>query len=212
MSYKEEFIEIFTKLIHRTGADKLLDWLIDHSNFFQDPASTKYHLDRPEGLVEHSINVYKRLKWLCEVESARNPKFRENCPSEETIAIVGLLHDLCKADTYKKSPKNFKNYDVSAVAAADSWQVKHDSGGDFVWDTRMEYVKDDPFPFGHGEKSVYIINQYMKLTEQEAMAIRFHMASWNENEKNDAGRWFEKDTFAFLTHVADECATFVDEV
>lgn len=191
-NYKDEFVQIYNTYIHRDGASELLDYLENSSNFFIDPASTKYHLCAPEELAHHSLNVYKRLKWLCSAESLWRysneiTKHVEELRSSESITICGLLHDLCKADTYE----------------IDSEKSTYD---------KIVYKKNDTFPFGHGEKSVYIINKFMKLTDEEALAIRYHMASWNEWEKNDASRVFEKNTLAFLLHVADEWATFVDEV
>lgn len=209
MNFKEQFINIYTSNIQREGAEDLLKYL-ESSSFFEDPASTRYHLDRPEGLVEHSIDVYNRLHWLCAVESSHNSKFTK--PTEESIAIVGLLHDLCKANTYVKEIKNFKNYDTDAIANAYDAVVRQDSHGEYIWDSKIGYRKEDNFIYGHGEKSVYLISKFMKLTDEEAFAIRYHMASWNEHEKDDASRCFSRYEFAMLTHMADEFATFVDEV
>lgn len=205
----ELFRGIFHENIHREGSDELWDFIESKSNFLNDPASTRYHFDIPHGLILHSIGVYDRLRWLCNVEAEYNKDFTK--PSEESIAIVGLFHDFCKADTYGEERKNFKNYDPGAVACAESWQVKHDSQGDFIWDSKMMYYKKDDFPYGHGEKSVYLLSKFMKLTDEEAFAIRYHMSSWNNEEKDQASATFRKNTFAMLTHMADEFATFVDE-
>lgn len=187
MSYKEEFIEIYTNNISRSGSQELLYFLENQSNFFNDPASTKYHLAKPGGLVEHSVHVYKRMHWLATLEDLWS-SIQDTEPhslGDSSIAIVALLHDLCKADTYTYLLR--PDYDSNS------------------------YKKEDPFPFGHGEKSVYIINKFMQLTDAEALAIRYHMSSWNEGEGNTAGRVYEKNLLAFLLHVADEYATFVDE-
>lgn len=173
-SLVDEFITTYRTHIHRDGAEGFLQRLCIESNFITDPASTKYHLAYPGGLVEHSLNVFHRLKWLCSADPLSSKS-----PSDESIAIVGLLHDVCKADTYYVEDKIYK--------------------------------KKDLFPFGHGEKSVYKILQWMTLTDEEAMAIRYHMGSWNEWEKNDAGEVFKQYPLAFLLHVADEWATFIDE-
>lgn len=203
--------DIYKRYITRPGADKLLDYLVSHSTFFQDPASTRFHLSEPGGLLEHSLNVYYRLRWITTAEHLRDPA-NYHLPSEETIAIVGLFHDLCKADTYIQQPKNFKNYDKVALKSVPQHQWKNDAQGSFFWDTRLEYTKKDPFPYGHGEKSVYLLNKFITLTDEEAMAIRYHMSSWNEWEKNDAGNVFETNKLAFFLHLADEFATFIDEV
>lgn len=206
----EIFRSIFHECIHREGSDKLWEFIETESNFLKDPASSRYHLDVPHGLIIHSINVYHRLQWLCDIESEYNLKF--NRPSDESIAIVGLFHDLCKADTYGTERKNFKNYDEYAISKVESWQVKHDSQGDFILDSKLAYYKQDNFPYGHGEKSVYLLSKFIELTDEEALAIRYHMASWNNEEKDQASASFKINEFAFLTHVADEWATFVDEV
>ncbi len=171
-----EFCAIFKETVQREGAEKLLEWM-RLSGIMSDPASSRHHLAEPGGLCRHSINVYRRLKWLCEAEKARNPGFR--MPEEESMAIVGLLHDLCKVGLYRQGNKGYSVY--------------------------------DEFPFGHGEKSVFLIQKYMDLTEEEALAIRWHMASWNDGEKKTAGDVFEKHELALLLHMADELATFIDE-
>ena len=205
---KDLFIRRFRETITRPGAEDLLAWL-EKSDFFDAPASTRFHLARPGGLVEHSIHVYERLKQLCECEALNNDSFKE--PPPETIAVVGLLHDLCKVGVYIQEPKNQKTYDPQKVAAASSYQVKHDQLGDFIWETVMGYRFEDSLPYGHGEKSVYIISGFMKLTREEAFAIRYHMGPWQDGEKQNAGRAFDLFPLALLTHMADMLATHMDE-
>lgn len=209
---KEAFLEIYQSCIKRPGADKLLEWL-ESSDFFMAPASTKFHLSRPGGLVEHSVHVYERLRELYTNELARNtdgPVILSD-EDEETIAICGLLHDLCKVNIYKKEPKNQKTYDPEKVGRAQKWQVKHDDMGDFIWETVMGYKFDDQLPYGHGEKSVYIISGFMKLSREEAFAIRFHMGAWQDGEKQNAGNAFNMFPLAVMTHVADMQASYLDE-
>lgn len=179
-SLVDEFTTTYKKYIHRDEAEVFLQYLCRCSNFMFDPASTKYHLAYAGGLVEHSLNVFHRLEWLISNDPIG---YVANCvkvPSMESVAIVALLHDVCKADTY---------------------ELQEDG----------TYRKEDKFLFGHGEKSVYLINQWIDLTDEEAMAIRYHMGSWNEWEKQDASKVFQSNILAFLLHVADEYATFVDE-
>lgn len=97
---KDRFVELYQQLITRPGADKLLAWL-ETTDFFEAPASTRFHLSRPGGLVEHSIHVYHRLHdlFVSERQNRENEPFIELSDSEEeTIAICGLLHDICKAN------------------------------------------------------------------------------------------------------------------
>lgn len=185
---KEKFIEIYNTLIHREGADKLLAWL-ERSDFFSAPASTRFHGAYEGGLVDHSVNVFNRLSEL--VEGVQGVKW----PDPETIAIVSLLHDVCKADFYGVEWRNRKN----------------EMG---QWEKYPVYVVDDQLPYGHGEKSVYIISGFMKLTREEAMAIRWHMGFGDVSFKggdHSVGNAFEKYPLAMLLHMADMCASYLDE-
>lgn len=182
---KKDFIEIYTGLIHREGADKLLTWL-ERSDFFTAPASTRFHGAYEGGLCEHSVNVFKRLCDLVDGVSGIEQ------PTVETLAIVSLLHDLCKVNFYTIDFRNKKN----------------EQG---VWERVPFYTIDDQFPFGHGDKSVYIVSSFMKLSREEATAIRFHMGAWQEGEARLAGQAFEKYPLAVLLHEADMLATYLDE-
>ena len=186
---KETFKAEFAK-IKRPGADKLLAWL-ESTDFFTAPASTKYHLARPGGLVEHSVNVRKRLTemYIAEYFEGMTPE------KAESLAIVGLLHDVCKADFYSMEFRNRKN--------------EHGS-----WEQYPVYVVNDKLPYGHGEKSVYIISSFMKLTREEAMAIRWHMGGFDESVKGGCyslAEAFRQYPLALLTHMADMQATYLDE-
>lgn len=188
---KNRFCDIFQSNISRPGADKLFDWL-ESTDFFDAPASTRYHLSRPGGLAEHSVHVYERLSALKEMEF----EFHSNMSfSTETIAICGLLHDICKADYYSMEVRNRKN----------------DHG---KWEQYPFYVVKDQLPYGHGEKSVYIISGFMKLSREEAMAIRWHMGGFDEAAKGGSstlGAAFNQFSLALLLHLADMQATYLDE-
>lgn len=194
---KDRFVELYQQLITRPGADKLLAWL-ETTDFFEAPASTRFHLSRPGGLVEHSIHVYHRLHdlFVSERQNRENEPFIELSDSEEeTIAICGLLHDICKANFYAVEMRNRKNEQGQ-------------------WEKYPFYVVNDQLPYGHGEKSVYIISGFMKLTREEAMAIRWHMG-FSDNDFRaggfSVGNAFEKFPLALLTHMADLQATYLDE-
>ena len=206
---REYFERLFTEQVKRPGAAELLEWL-RKSDFYEAPASTRFHLARPGGLVEHSLHVYERLKQLCECETLNNPAFK--APPTESVAIVGLLHDICKVGVYIQEPKNQKTYDPQKVAAASSYQVKHDQLGDFIWETVIGYRFEDSLCFGHGEKSAYIISSFMKLTREEAFAIRYHMGPWREGEGQDASKAYDMFPLALLTHLADMMAAHMDDL
>lgn len=195
---KEKFIEIYRKYITRPGAEELLAYL-EKSDFFTAPASGRYHLSVPGGLCQHSINVYEQLRDQYEHFLKKNPEFTELTPEqEETIAICGLLHDLCKINFYvpvKKSRKTGRNL----------------PNGKPEWEDYWGYDIEDKLPYGHGEKSVYIVSGFMRLTREEAFAIRFHMGAWQEGEARNAGSAFEMYPLALYTHIADMLATNIDE-
>ncbi len=194
---KDKFIEIYNQNISRPGADKLLAWL-ETTDFFEAPASTRFHLSRPGGLVEHSLHVYDRLLKLYTFEKTEPGQPGTYFPMAEeleTIAICGLLHDICKANFYAVEMRNRKN----------------ELG---QWEKYPFYVGNDQLPYGHGEKSVYIISGFMRLTREEAMAIRWHMGFSDNDFKAggfSVGNAFEKFPLALLTHMADLQATYLDE-
>ena len=177
MSGKAEFIEIFKDHIHGEGADALLDYLENKSDFFTCPASTKFHGAYAGGLCDHSLNVYH-----CLVDYLARERVTELYGLEveaESVAIAALLHDLCKVGCYKAGTRN----------------VKNDATG--VWEKVPTFYFDDPMPYGHGEKSVYIISGFMKLTRQEAMAIRWHMGFSGQEDARLVGQALEQYPLAF---------------
>lgn len=201
--FSGEFKRIYEKEITRLGHDDLMDWLERKTDFFTAPASSRHHLAKPCGLVEHSINVYT---WLSAIDKAFGYKF-----SPESIAIVALLHDVCKANYYEQGWRYQKTYDEGAVAAVPRNMVKHDQGGDYILETVPSYSINEQFTYGHGEKSVYLIRKHMELTDEEAQAIRFHMGSWQDGDKANASAAFKINPLAFWLHVANEAATFLTE-
>ena len=192
MNPKKEFISIFREYIHRDGADKLLEYLLsDKSDFFTARASTKYHGDYDMGLVTHSVNVYYCLKdYLSRARCLSEYKMNY---SDETIALVALLHDVCKIKCYHKYLRN----------------VKNEEG---VWEQVAAFNFEDPEPFGHGEKSVFLISKFLRLTNEEAYAIRYHMGFSEEGSGRNAGKAFEKYPLALALNVADmEASYYVDD-
>lgn len=188
MTDKEEFISIFKEKITREGADKLLDFLENKSDFFTAPASTRYHSAFEGGLLRHSLNVYK-----CLVDYLERPRVKDVYDihaSEETIAVVALLHDICKVNTYTISYRNSKNEKTGQ------------------WEKVPFYSVDDRLPYGHGEKSVYMISGYIRLTREEAMAIRWHMGFSGIEDKNSIGKALEMFPLAFALATADMEASY----
>lgn len=176
---KDKFIELYSTYIKRPGAEELFKW-IENSDFFTAPASTKYHEAYENGLCEHSVNVFDELVRLLKA-------YPEVKVSGETAAIVSLLHDLCKVGCYKTELRNKKN----------------EFG---QWIQVPFYTFQEDICFGsHGAKSVFIIQKFMKLTDEEIAAINCHMGVENGNfAVNDAFRQFP---LAFLLHTADMAST-----
>ncbi len=188
-----EFITTYRSYIKREGADKLLDYLLTKSDFFTAPASSRFHYDFEGGLCAHSLNVFYRLVKLLEGEYGEAWKEKYN---PESVAIIGLLHDVCKTNYYKVSYRNVKNEETNA------------------WEKKPFYSVEDELPYGHGEKSVYIISGFMRLTREEAMAINWHMGGFDDRVRGGSftvGQAYYKYPLAALAHSADFLATYLDE-
>ena len=192
MTKQQEFCDIFRENIKREGAGELLAYLTGpSSDFFTAPASTRFHGNYEGGLCEHSVNVYRNLKAYLERPYTRELIKAEY--SDETVAIVALLHDLCKVNCYKVSFRN----------------VKNEQG---QWVKAPYYEFDDRLPYGHGEKSVYIAGGFMRLTREEAFAIRYHMGFSSTDDPRNVSRAFEMYPLAFALSVADmEASCFMEE-
>ena len=188
MTNEERFVSIFRSKIHREGSEKLLDYLCsDNCDFFTAPASARFHSSYEGGLLDHSLNVYDCLRGYLASDHVKNTLGLSY--SEESVAIVALLHDLCKVGVYKKGFRN----------------VKDEKG---VWQRVDTFEYDDQLPYGHGEKSVYMITSYMKLTREEAFAIRYHMGYSSTEDERNVSAAFEMFPLAFALSVADSEATY----
>lgn len=190
MDKREEFISIAQQNIKREGIDALLSYL-DKTDFYTTPASTKFHSAHEGGLCEHSINVYNRMIKNLEHEYGLN--WQEKV-SLESATIMTLFHDICKVDYYKTDMRNVKE--------------------DGVWVQKPYYTVDDALPYGHGEKSVYIINGFLRLTREEAMAINWHMGGFDMRVRGGfygLENVFYRYPVALILHLSDVQATYLDE-
>lgn len=186
---KQTFLEIFYDNIEREGCEELLNFL-EKSDFFTAPASSRRHNNFEGGLCLHSINVYKRYIRLLQQEYGDD---WQKVISLESATIIALLHDICKVNNYVTEMRNVK------------------VNGE--WIQKPFYKTVDPLPYGHGEKSVYMISGFMRLTREEAMAINWHMGGFDPRAINGYGlsEAFYKFPTAFLFHLADFMATYLDE-
>lgn len=190
MTDKEKFIKIYKENISREGSDKLLEFL-ENSDFFSAPASTRFHGAYEGGLLRHSLNVYECLVSYLDRERVKEQYKLE--VSAESAAISALLHDICKVNFYTISYRNSKNEKTGQ------------------WEKLPYYSIHDTLPYGHGEKSVYMISGFMRLTREEAMAIRWHMGFSGIEDKNTIGAALEQYPLAFALSVADMEASYFIE-
>ena len=184
---KKRFVEICST-VNRPGMDELMAWL-ERSDFYTAPASTRFHGNYKGGLLEHSLNVYDKLSGFV----ARYPDLQID---SDTVAVTALFHDLTKSNFYTASTRN----------------VKDDVTGQ--WHKEPCYKIEDRLPLGHGEKSVIILQSFIKLTRDEIFAIRWHMGGFDSAVKGGdygMGNAFEICPLAVMTHLADMEATYLVE-
>ncbi|MBU2701108.1 hypothetical protein Ga0466249_002219 [Sporomusaceae bacterium BoRhaA] len=182
---EKRFLKLLNS-INRPGVGELANWLLD-SDFFKAPASTKYHGSVEGGLLEHSLIVYDNLTKF-------SPLFLLDY-SRDTFIICGLLHDICKANFYKTEMR---------------WRKDENN----QWEQYATYGIDDQFPLGHGEKSLYLIRKFIKLSDDEAMAIRWHMGAWgteNYTERQTLSAAMDKYPLILALQMADQAATYWDQ-
>jgi len=176
--------------IERPGINDLLKWL-EENGFYTAPASSRYHGAYRGGLLEHSLNVYNELVRVLEAYSESFDLDLLN--SNGSIIIASLFHDVCKVNMYTTEKRNRKNAEGK-------------------WESYDAYKIDEQFAYGgHGSKSVYIIQSFMPLRPEEAVAIQCHMGAWEDGAGKYVGKSYEQFPFAWALHVADEAATFIKE-
>ncbi|MDO5556146.1 MAG: HD domain-containing protein [Clostridia bacterium] len=174
---KEEYIKLL-KETKREGIEKLIEFL-ENSDFFEAPASTRYHGAFKGGLLEHSMKVYEILKTKTE--------------NTDSVKIIALLHDICKVNYYKTDYRNVKN--------------------NGIWEQVPYYTVEDNIPYGHGEKSVMMITEFIKLTSEEKYAIRWHMGFTEPKELyTSLGQAYKKYPIALYAHEADLEATYLYDI
>lgn len=179
--YKERFKKVVAERITRDGIDELMESL-EGTDFYTAPASTRYHDSHEAGLVKHSLAVFDILD--------TDLKFNDDF-NKESIAIVSLFHDLCKVGFYKVSTRNTKDENGRWV------QVPY-------------YEVDDQIPLGHGDKSIMLIRDFMKLTLEEMIAIRWHMNGFVPKEDYQTlGKAYADYPLAVWLATADLKATYL---
>lgn len=181
----EEFKKIL-RSTQREGIEDIIKWL-DECDFKFAPASTQYHSSIRGGLLLHSLQVYYHMfdfSNLIQFFGLTN----------DTIAITALLHDVCKTDTYAVSYRNTKNEQGQ-------------------WIKTPYFTLDESIPYGHGEKSVYLLLKHgLKTTMVEDMMIRSHMGAFRDNQYlTDVSHRFSKCPQSLVLHFADMLSTYTTE-
>ncbi len=216
MATREENISRFEELmkkVTRNGKDELMDYVRNKSDFYTAPASTRFHLSCEGGLLQHSLNVYDCLMakkdlpiWKTAFEDV----------SEESIIIMALFHDLCKVNMYVKGFRNQKTYDKERIAeiVRSGGCVKKDDNGPFAWETVQDYQVDDSMPLGHGEKSIVMLNSFVRLKGCELYAIRWHMGYTEDSSQyKTLDKAIEKYPIVLALHEADlEASKLLEDV
>lgn len=175
---RADFLAVYNRSIGRNGRTALLYWLENETDFFTAPASSLREITVRDMTDRNAPGV----RQLSEAE-------------EETVAILGLLHDVCKADVYHQTDP-FKAAMEGKLA------------------TMAPYEFRDPFPLGHGEKSLFLITRHMALTEEEALAIRWHMGAYDDAVKGGSRSMTEAmnlTPWVWRLQEADMCAAWIDE-
>lgn len=184
---RERFIRLLSST-DRRGIDNLIEWLDGPSaDWFTAPASSRYHGAYPGGLVDHCLAVYDELERLAAAYAG------QVTTSPSSRIIIALLHDLCKVNIYKPVVKSRKN----------------EQG---CWEKYNGYEHAEQYKFGgHGSKSVFLASRFIQLTDVEAAAINCHMATWEEGKQKEISQVFNDNPLAWMLHVADEAATFIQK-
>jgi len=183
--------EKYLRKTKREGIENLIEF-IKKSDFYTAPASTRYHSSCPGGLLQHSINVYECLLNKKKTSTLWSHVLEDI--EEESLIIIALLHDICKTYFYTTSWRNAKNEETGK------------------WEKVPYYTVEDKIPYGHGEKSVMMIEEYIKLKPIERYAIRWHMGFTEPKENyNSLSAAITKYPIILAMHEADLEATYVLE-
>ena len=167
----------------------MLDWLIGQG-FFMKPAAIKHPGNCTGGLFDHSFEVMEDLVEMTE-------KFNIPWENERSPYIVGMFHDLCKLDDY---------VDGNAMDT-----VVMGTGSPISKNPKWIYNPDKILK-GHGEKSIILLSQFMTLTEEEIMCIRFHMGAYETDDWDAYEKAIKKYESVLWTHTADMYASKVKGV
>lgn len=183
---EKSFKDLVAKYITRDGIEDLMKWL-ESTDFFTAPASTRFHGSEPGGLCQHSINVGMRLFVIAGL-------LTPDVYTKESLCLVALFHDICKCNCYKLGTRNVKNESTGQWEKVPSYS----------WEEQQCYG-------GHGSKSVFLVQSFLRLSFEEAAAINSHMGFSDQSSMTAVSNAYEQNSLAWLLHVADEAATYLDK-
>lgn len=187
---KEQFQRLLLST-ERKGVVEFINWL-ETTDFYTAPASRNNHGAKESGLLEHSLAVADRL-----LSKRINP-------------FVGLVHDICKANYYAKEKKTLPKKDELG-------NLIYDNSGKKIWEDTLVYTIQDQFPLGHGEKSLYLVQKFIELTDEEAAAIRWHMGGFDDAARGGftssqaMSAAMEKYPLVVALHISDLEACYFDK-
>jgi len=149
--------------------------ILENENWLTAPASTSHHLAEEQGLLKHSVGVAETL--------LKFRGFLDTTISEESCVIVGLLHDTGKLGMPGK-PLYMPN--------DNEWMIKNRD---------MHYIKNpDIVTMGIAVRSLYLVAQYIPLSDVEAQAIAYHDGQYIDANKVVAHK---EAPLTLLLHWAD---------
>lgn len=155
---KKKFLGVLRQCT-RSGIEELISFLENETDFFLAPASSKYHNNCKGGLVDHSLQVYNEFGNKILIMSSSEDYDNNHILPTDSIILCGLLHDICKINTYHEGLKWIKNAETF-----------------YKWKQQKCWEIKDTLPLPHGSKSVYYIQKYVDVTKLEALIITYHMA------------------------------------
>ena len=166
----------------------LMEYLETTTAWLYAPASMKYHLNRPHGLLEHSVNVAETLLSLKETMAPEIP--------DESCVIVGLLHDLGKAGV----PGN-PQYLENEPSEKQKW-AGYPATVPYSYNKELVYLS---VPI----RSLYLILPRLPLSEEEVQAIAYHDGQYVDDNRSVAAK---EEKLSLLLQYADNWNGFIKEV
>jgi hypothetical protein len=168
--------------------DSLMHFIETETSYLTAPASTKYHLCKEHGLLEHSVNV---AETMLKIKAQLAPDI-----SDESCVIVSLLHDLGKAGM-PGNPQYLKN-----EPSEKQKQYGYPASKPYNFNTNLVYLS---VPI----RSLYLTAERFPLSEQEVQAIVYHDGQYVEDNKSVATK---EERLTLLLQYADNWSGFVIEM